>query len=268
MILSPERMIGVPEDVVKKDKNTYVVGDIHGNADQLSALITKIEEQIRRDDIIVFLGDYIDRGPDTKDVISQLIALRRRYGKRMIFLRGNHEQWFAKTYAERTSTSWILGMEGLSTVRSYSSEAESLIIDEIRSLGIRLFQEEKIELLSYKRLFDSMPEDHIDFLVSGLKNYYEENDLICSHSGINPDRPLMEQRDEDLYWNDPGRMMASWKGPQTLVIGHKDTATIDPFMEGRPIIKEHVVLLDTGNVLTAVRFPDRKVLQSVDHQSE
>ncbi len=252
--------------MIGESTRTYVVGDIHGSAKLLSVLITEIDAQMREKDIIVFLGDYIDRGPDSKDVISQLIALRQRHGERAVFLTGNHEQWFSQTFHDHTKTSWILGMQGLSTIRSYSAEAAALLENEIRSIGISLFQNEKIELLSFRIFFDSMPKDHLEFLINGLTRYYACDGLICTHSGIRPNLPLSEQTEVDLYWNDPAKMMKSWKGPQTLVIGHRDTANIDTSLEGKPIIKEHIALLDTGaykhGILTAVRFPDRKVLQS------
>jgi len=257
---------------INENVHTYVIGDIHGSAKLLSVLITKIEAQLRENDIIVFLGDYIDGGPDTKDVISQLIALRQRYGNKTIFLKGNHEQWFSQTYHDHTKTSWVIGMQGLSTIKSYSTEAAVLIENEIRLIGLKLFQNEKIKPFSYKTFFESMPKDHLQFLIDDLKRYYEGDGLICTHSGINPKVPLSEQLDDDLYWNDPAEMMELWKGPQTLVIGHADTAAIDLSMEGKPIIKEYIVLLDTGadtrDILTAVRFPDREIIQSKGHKNE
>jgi serine/threonine protein phosphatase 1 len=247
---------------MSKNSFTYVVGDIHGHAEGLLKLIAKIEAHLGNNDKIVFLGDYIDRGPNTKDAINQLTGLRKRYGGRIIFLKGNHELWFAETYNDWTKNSWVIGMNGLSTIRSYSNEAANQIETEIHTIGYRLFERKKNYKLSYQKFFNVMPGEHVNFLIYGLKQYYLGDNLICSHAGINLDRPLSEQTDEDVCWSEPKIMLGSWKGPQTLVIGHRNTAAIDPAMEGKPIIKDYILLLDTGNILTAVRFPDRKIIQS------
>ncbi|MDF1666201.1 MAG: metallophosphoesterase family protein, partial [Planctomycetota bacterium] len=93
--------------------NTFIVGDIHGCAFQLDELLGLIDERMKEDDHVVFLGDYIDRGPDSKRVIDLLLDFRVEYGSNVVFLKGNHEQWFLEALKDPSSFSWLVGMEGL-----------------------------------------------------------------------------------------------------------------------------------------------------------
>ncbi len=90
---------------------TFIVGDIHGNATALAALVASIEEVLGGEDTIVFVGDYIDRGPDSRDCVEQIVRLRDRTPAQVAALLGNHEQWMLRTMRDFTRHSWLLGMQ-------------------------------------------------------------------------------------------------------------------------------------------------------------
>ena len=81
---------------------TVVIGDIHGNVDALRSLLGKIGRMLTRDTTVVFLGDYIDEGPNTKGVIDRLLRFREEHLGRVCFLKGNHEQWLQKSLSDQT----------------------------------------------------------------------------------------------------------------------------------------------------------------------
>lgn len=247
---------------------TYVVGDIHGHAVLLKALIDTIKKTFTKHDKIVFLGDYIDRGENSKGVIELLVNLKNNYPHQIICLKGNHEQWFLDTYYDYSKISWLISMEGMSTIRSYSKEAVKLIQEAIKHLGAELLflkDKNKRPKLPYHYFFNTVPESHIHFLKT-LELFYEDESLICAHAGLDVDGPPLEyQTEDDLLWTHTKSMLVEWKGPKTLVVGHTNTEKILSGQKGQPIITQHSVFLDTGspksNVLTSVRFPDRKILQ-------
>ncbi len=89
--------------------STIAIGDIHGNLRALEDLLNRIIPHICSDDIVVFLGDYIDRGPDSKGCIEAILSFRDSYSGSVATLLGNHEQWLMRTYEDNTSHSWLLG---------------------------------------------------------------------------------------------------------------------------------------------------------------
>ncbi|MEM6981276.1 MAG: metallophosphoesterase family protein, partial [Planctomycetota bacterium] len=100
----------------------YVVGDIHGCGKALRTLIQTLD--LTRDDEIIFLGDYIDRGPDSRDVIEQLIELRQQC--RMIALRGNHEiMLLGVALGGCDPGKWLRG-GGAATVTSYGGAVKKV----------------------------------------------------------------------------------------------------------------------------------------------
>jgi predicted MPP superfamily phosphohydrolase len=77
--------------------STIAIGDIHGNVVALAGLLEKISPDLAPTDVVVFLGDYIDRGPDTKRCVDEIIAFRDRAAASVVCLRGNHEDLDAST---------------------------------------------------------------------------------------------------------------------------------------------------------------------------
>lgn len=243
--------------------NCYIIGDIHGYADLLQQLLDRIRTELRQQDVVVFLGDYIDRGPDSKGVIDIILQLKKQY--QVVCLKGNHEQWMLQTFAQ-SKNSWVTGMDGFSMMESYSMEFANKLREVFRNLGVKIFTEPEVNKKLYQHFFQQiMPRDHLTFFTS-LQNYYENEYCICVHAGLNIDLPLAEQQEQDLLWSLPANFLQTWQGEKILVMGHQGTHSVDESMWGKPIVTEKVALLDTScyetGVLTAMRLPDRKVFQA------
>ncbi|AEH50926.1 metallophosphoesterase family protein [Pseudothermotoga thermarum] len=143
---------------------TYVVGDIHGCLWALDKLVKKLP--LASDDTLIFLGDYVDRGPDSKGVIDYLIGLSKFHN--CVFLRGNHEQMMLACL-EKGQDCYLWEFNGANaTIRSYG--------------GIK-----------------SIPQQHIEFL-KNTRLYYVKDKFIFVHAGLKPGVPLENQDPFDLVW--------------------------------------------------------------------
>jgi serine/threonine protein phosphatase 1 len=107
----------------------------------LSTIFSRLAGKILSEDTLVFLGDYIDRGTESKACIARVVDLQRSAPFNVVALLGNHEQWLLQTYRDPTRHSWLLGMEGLTTIRSYSVEAADALAAAIDQLGFRIVQD-------------------------------------------------------------------------------------------------------------------------------
>ena len=103
--------------------SVIAIGDIHGNSEALEDLLAQVVPEMRPDDTLVFLGDYIDRGPDSKGCIEQILRLKVRAHFPVVTLMGNHEQWMLRSLSDSTQHSWLIAMDALETIKSYSEEA-------------------------------------------------------------------------------------------------------------------------------------------------
>lgn len=162
----------------------YAIGDIHGCADLLDALIDKIEKDAGGLDAaqLIFLGDYVDRGPDSKGVLDRLIALKAR-APRTVFLKGNHEAIMLDFLKDPSETLHWLDWGGEETLLSY---------------GLRgILQKAPDELA--EALKAQLPEAHADFL-RNLALTHLEGDYLFVHAGLRPGVALEEQTEEDLLW--------------------------------------------------------------------
>jgi serine/threonine protein phosphatase 1 len=225
----------------KEGARAYAVGDIHGRLDLLNDIIERIEADIAarppRRNFIVFLGDLIDRGPDSAGVVETLRTYRNPEA-RLIFLGGNHEEVMLRLLAGEKNilASW-LKFGGAECARSYGLEPDSLrLLDEDAAL----------QLLRAK-----VPAEHLEFL-SSFADTFRFGDYLFVHAGIRPGVGLEEQDRHDLRWiRDPFLSDAKEHG-FVVVHGH----TIVDRVEERP----NRVAIDTGayhsGVLTAVGIED------------
>jgi serine/threonine protein phosphatase 1 len=210
----------------------FVIGDIHGTASKLDRLMAKLNINAT-EDTLVFVGDYIDRGPDPKRVIDTILELRKVIDN-VICLRGNHEQMFLDYYLENKEEDLFISNGGITTLISYgfhgSSVKETMVI----------------------------PESHMDFLMT-LKPYYETDDFIFVHAGLRPGIPLERQNVSDLLWLRYDFINSRYDFGKTVVFGHT------PLSYDMPFIKKNKICVDTGAVfggkLTCVEMTSMKIHQ-------
>lgn len=171
---------------MKTNNRLIAICDIHGEIDKLNELLKQLAPQ--KDDTIVFLGDYINRGLNSKEVIERLITLSQETN--CIFLKGNHEDLLLKilqTRAEEDVLNWLMAGGG-ATLDSYGG------IENIFKL-------------------------HSDFFYN-LKLYYLTEKYLFVHAGINPTRTLEEQDEDDLLWIRDNFIYKKHKLKQKIVFGH------------------------------------------------
>jgi serine/threonine protein phosphatase 1 len=207
---------------------TIAIGDIHGCSQAFAALLRALAPT--SDDLLVVLGDYIDRGPDSCGVVEMLIDLERRC--RLVSLMGNHEELFLDVRARRFPMHWWTSMGGTATLRSYGA-------------GLDLSQ---------------IPESHIRWMENGL-DYVETSTHIFVHANYDPNLPMPEQPVATMRWNSlretiPGRHLSG----KTVIVGH--TA-----QEGGEILDlGHIKCIDTwcygGGWLTALDVDTSEVWQA------
>jgi serine/threonine protein phosphatase 1 len=167
----------------------YVVGDIHGRLDLLEDLLAKIHAELQHHPaaktLLVFVGDLIDRGPSSAQVLERLRTYRRQ-GIRTEFLLGNHEEVLLRVLggdAELiTKWRWFGGSECL---QSYGVEPEQLA---------RVSDEEALAIVR-----QAIPDEHVRFL-QGFADSCRFGDYLFVHAGIRPGIALEEQSQADLRW--------------------------------------------------------------------
>ncbi len=226
----------------------YAVGDIHGRADLLALLFEQLEARAAADmrpagpPIVIFLGDYVDRGPNSDKVLDMLMS-GRPVGFERRFLRGNHEQIMLAFMEDPMSTrAWTV-----------QGGAETLMAYGVRPPAPMNATEEEW-LATAEALRAAVPPAHVAFL-KGLERYVAFGDYAFVHAGIDAHRPLEEQVDEDLYWARE-RFIAS-RRPFSHRVVHGHTPVDKPYVDHRRID------VDTGayasGLLTAGRFEDDDV---------
>jgi len=198
------------------------IGDVHGCARTLKAPIH------------LFVGDYIDRGPDSKEVVDFLLEVKN--DRKTVFLRGNHEVMLLEALELGTSRNWMFN-GGKTTLQSYGKDAS----------------------------VEDIPEGHLEFFKK-TRLYYETDDYFFVHAGIPPTMSIEQSKADAtvhdyFFW---GREHLNAFGPpweKTVVFGH----TPQPF----PIQQRGMIGIDTGCVysrpglgkLTAVLLPEEKFIQ-------
>jgi serine/threonine protein phosphatase 1 len=239
---------------------TIAIGDIHGHRDALDDVLSQLTG-LGSDDTVVFLGDYIDRGPHSRDCIETILAFRRDVAANVVCLCGNHEDWMLQTMRDHRRHSWITGMEAFDTIRSYSPDAERVLRQAIGSAGLAFYLRKTA--LPYEAFFDCVPRAHIEFFES-LQPFHQNADCVCVHGGLDPRVTMFgEQTLDALIWGTrdfPGK----YEGSATIVFGHWNNAEVDADGWPHPRRIGRTIGIDTiaHGVLTAVRMPDGTVIQS------
>ncbi|MBF0271503.1 MAG: serine/threonine protein phosphatase [Magnetococcales bacterium] len=222
-----ERVPFVPR--IPDHTRLYAVGDIHGRADLLRTLHGLIRDDcaglsvsVRR--IIVYLGDYIDRGEDSKGVIDLLLN-EPLPGFETVFLKGNHEAELQDFLVNPTGGHLWTQCGGMNTALSYQVRVAPRIVAEERMRDLR------------DQLLVAMPVEHQSFLAS-LRFRFELGDYFFTHAGVRPGLPLSQQRPPDLLWiRDPFLYYDGHFG-KMVVHGHTVVAA--------PVVTTNRIGIDTG----------------------
>jgi serine/threonine protein phosphatase 1 len=207
----------------------FVIGDIHGCAKALRTVIETI--QPTKNDELVFLGDYVDRGPNSRDVVQQILDLREHC--QVIPLRGNHEIMLLGVALGGLNDQVWLENGGISTVSSYGGSLSKI------------------------------PPKHMDFFQT-LQSHYETSDAIFVHAGYDPDKEIHEQDQALTYWQHlPMILPSPHKSGKRVFVGHT------PQPDGNLLDGGHLVCLDTycfgGGFLTAYETFSCKAIQADRH---
>lgn len=168
---------------LSKRGRLLAVGDIHGCLEQLRTLMARVAPT--PNDQVVFLGDYVDRGPDSRGVLDFLCDFARRF-PRSVFLKGNHEAMFLDFLHGRDRLSFLAN-GGQATLDSYGGA--------------------------------EIPDDHLRFL-DNLQLYHETPAFIFVHAGMRPGLPPSQQSEEDLLWIRNEFLNSGYSWGKTLVFGH------------------------------------------------
>jgi serine/threonine protein phosphatase 1 len=188
----------------------YAVGDIHGRADLLKALLVLIEDDAARHPSaakrLIFLGDYVDRGPDSKAVID-LVLDAVPPGFEVVTLMGNHEEMMHRFLDDLSvARTWMMN-GGDATLESYGVGAPSMFGG---SGAFRRAQEE----------FDArLPARHREFL-ERLQVSYGAGDYLFVHAGVRPGVPLDRQSTDDLLWIRDEFLYSEAEFGKVVVHGH------------------------------------------------
>ena len=209
---------------MEENRRIFAVGDIHGCHDKLTGLLAKMDWQPDSGDLLLFLGDYIDRGPHSYAVVETLLELIDQDPTNVITLMGNHEKMFLDFLA------------GEELPHLFSNGMAATVSD-------------------YCRADRELSADHLMFY-RNLRLFYETEDYIFVHAGLMPGKALEEQSLADLLWIRDPFLDSGYDFGKTVVFGHT------PFKQ--PLVAPGRLGLDTGAVyggqLTCCVLPEMRFI--------
>lgn len=204
------------------------IGDVHGMYQKLIKLMDKIRFN-PDEDLLIFLGDYIDRGPDPGRCLQYIFALQQQYPDVVVCLMGNHEVMMSSYFMQKRG--------------SYNN----LIVDYAGSW----LDNGGLETLKQLDEMDADTKEELLQWVMNLPVKYQYQDYFICHAGVDPDVPLAVQNEFDMLWRRQ-QWWEQYKGEETLVVGHtpvqkvmkltgKERRTSKPLF-----LTNHVIMCDTG----------------------
>jgi serine/threonine protein phosphatase 1 len=192
---------------------TLAIGDIHGCLQALDTLLREVG--LQPDDVLITLGDYLDRGPDSKGVLDRLISLGACCA--CLHLKGNHDLMLLEAREDREKFNDWLESGGKQTLESYHTRED------------------------WQTFHEAIPGEHWQFLNDRCLPYHETDTHLFVHANAYPDLTLEEQPDYMLFWE---KLVASaWRpheSGKTLVCGHSKQRS------GRPLVLNRAICIDTG----------------------
>ena len=209
----------------------YAVGDVHGRFDLLTDLSEKIHADLAGDppetSVEIYLGDYVDRGPDARSVLAWLRSPTAVCDKR-ICLKGNHEDVFLQFIADPVVAEYWRDLGGFETLYSYGVKPPMARTGQAKSA-------------SHEQLMRVLPAEDVQFLRS-LPLHASFGDYLFVHAGLRPGRTVAEQAEDDLIWIREPFLTSDHDFGQMVVHGH---TPVDA-----PEIRRNRINIDTGAFLT------------------
>jgi serine/threonine protein phosphatase 1 len=194
----------------------YAIGDVHGRLDLLNALLQQIDDDDHgrpgAETRLIFLGDLVDRGPDSRGVVERVMSLCAE-NSNVRCLAGNHEELLILTAeGDRRAAGLFNRVGGHETMLSYG-------------VSDAAYKEADLETLS-QMVAEHIPKDHIDFM-RGFDDWIEAGDYLFVHAGIRPGNALEEQESSDLRWIRKEFTEHRGQHSHMIIHGHTITADVD-----------------------------------------
>jgi serine/threonine protein phosphatase 1 len=208
----------------------YAIGDVHGRADLLEQVFTRIDTHIAAypvdRPIQVLVGDYIDRGPNSREVLDRLIE--RAGSSEMVLLKGNHETFLPEFLRNPSMLQSWSRMGGLETLMSYG-------VTPSLNADAQTQKELAITLQAH------LPKSHL-ILLEGLQSSFSCGGFFFAHAGVRPGIPLAEQREADLLWIREEFLLHEGRFDKIVVHGHTPVSEVD--------MRPNRINIDTGAYAT------------------
>lgn len=214
------------------EQKYIAIGDIHGCFHSMKALLEKLEPYYDRK--FVFVGDYIDRGPGSKQVVDYLLDFKEKID--CVFLRGNHEQMLLDAFHHNKKEMWLMN-GGRTTIESYGPEGGEI----------------------------TLPDSHKEFY-ENTRLYYDTENYFFVHAGLSPAKTIAESIEDEhevkeFLWERSHLNALETPWEKTVVFGHTPSS--------KPIRKEKMIGIDTGCVfnrvgygkLTAAKLPEEEFIE-------
>lgn len=219
----------VPKPQLPEGVRIYAISDIHGCAHLLQPMLRVIDADVARSRpryaIEVFMGDYIDRGPDTCSTLDILVERSRRGNA--VFLKGNHEAFLVNVFEDPSLFKDWIAVGGTQTLMSYGLAPPDLRRDEPASI--------------LRDLIRAMPPKHLEFL-DNLRLSFSCGDFFFVHAGVRPGVPLAEQTERDLLWIREEFLRSDEQFDKYIVHGHTPVRSAE--------FRANRVNIDTGAYAT------------------
>jgi serine/threonine protein phosphatase 1 len=215
---------------VPRGIRVYAIGDIHGRIDLLRGVFERIDASLEaypvKHALHIFLGDYIDRGPNSREVIEAVLERKKQHA--VISLKGNHESFAVQMLSDPSILSDWSQSGGVNTLLSYGVRPSTR--DEP--------QQDKDIAAAFGQ---ALPESHRNFIQS-LPLSFTCGDYFFTHAGVRPGVPLNEQREQDLLWIREDFLLHEEDFGKVIVHGHTPAA--------EPDIRPNRINIDTGAYAT------------------
>ena len=210
----------------------YAVGDIHGRLDLLNELLARIEDDLSARPVIrpvfIFLGDYIDRGPSSRETINRLIE--HAGTKESVFLKGNHEQIAISCLRDRGLFERWMRLGGFETLVSYGITPGPLSDDR--------------QIVRLQGAFhDALPRRHFRFF-RDMQSSFALGDFFFAHAGVKPGVALSHQKESDLLWIRQEFLLSSDDFGKIVIHGHTPVHDVE--------VGPNRINIDTGAFATGL----------------